>query len=355
MRHYITSLSLVALALLSTTTLSAQPATSDSPHSAVTPAPREGGWMKRHNSFNEKVQANQNNIDLVFIGDSITQGWEGRGKIVWETYYTHRKALNLGIGGDRTQHVLWRLDHGNVEGIAPKLAVLMIGTNNSADERNTAPEMVDGVRAVVKKIRQKLPRTKILLLAIFPRGNEFNDRRGKILQVNQAISRLHDGEFVHYLDIGKHFLTDDGILSPSIMPDYLHLSTAGYGLWAEAIESFVAQQLGDSAVEVDHSNVAGQWSFEIEGPDGPVEAGMTILTKGATLTGSVDMGGRNLPFKSGGQFKNTINIQIVRERPQGGSMTYNMVGTVKGDSIEGEVSTKMGEEKVTIPWFAERR
>lgn len=355
MRHYITMLSLVATTLLSTIAVSAQPAASASQHSAITPAPREGGWMNRHNSFNEKVQAHQNNIDLAFIGDSITQGWEGRGKIVWETYYGHRKALNLGIGGDRTQHVLWRLDNGNVEGIAPKVAVLMIGTNNSADDRNTAPEMVDGVRAVVKKIRTKLPQTKILLLAIFPRGHEFNDRRGKILQVNQAISRLHDGEFVHYLDIGKHFLTDNGILSPSIMPDFLHLSTAGYGIWAEAIEGFIAAHLGDSPVKVDHSEVAGDWSFEIEGPDGPVEASMTIAANGAALSGSVDMGGRNLPFKAGGRFKNKVSIQIVRERPQGGSMTYNLVGTVKGDSIEGEVSAKMGEENVTIPWLAERR
>ena len=96
-------------------------------HSAVTPAPREGGWMKRHDQFNQNVQAHQGDIDLIFVGDSITQGWEGAGKAVWETYYGHRKALNLGIGGDRTQHVLWRLDHGNLEGISPKVAVVMIG------------------------------------------------------------------------------------------------------------------------------------------------------------------------------------------------------------------------------------
>ena len=92
---------------------------------AIVPAPREGNWMKRHDSFNERVK--QGNVDLVFIGDSITQGWENAGKKVWDEFYGKRNAMNLGIGGDRTQHVLWRLDHGNVDGIKPKLAVLKIG------------------------------------------------------------------------------------------------------------------------------------------------------------------------------------------------------------------------------------
>ena len=108
-------------------------------HSAVRPAPRGGGWMGRHESFNERVA--RGNVDLIFVGDSITQGWEGAGKGVWAKYYGERNAVNLGIGGDRTQHVLWRLDHGNVEGIAPKAAVVMIGTNNSGGGRNNAGEM----------------------------------------------------------------------------------------------------------------------------------------------------------------------------------------------------------------------
>src|SRR5262245_25763087 len=80
----------------------------DKPNDAIVPVPRDGGWMKRHDSFNERVK--QGNADLLFIGDSITQGWEGAGKGVWEKFYGKRKAVNLGIGGDRTQHVLWRLD-----------------------------------------------------------------------------------------------------------------------------------------------------------------------------------------------------------------------------------------------------
>src|SRR5438093_9326345 len=110
---------------------------------AVIPVPREGNWMKRHESFNERVK--QGNVDLIFIGDSITQGWEANGKAVWAEYYAKRNAVNLGIGGDRTQHVLWRLDHGNIDGINPKLAVLMIGTNNSGG--NTSEQIAAGVKA----------------------------------------------------------------------------------------------------------------------------------------------------------------------------------------------------------------
>ena len=109
-------------------------ATTGSPakHSAVTPVPGQGKqWLERHEGFNER--ARQGNVDLILIGDSITHGWEGKGKDVWNEYYGKRNAVNLGIGGDRTQHVLWRLYHGNIDGISPKLAVLMIGTNNSGD------------------------------------------------------------------------------------------------------------------------------------------------------------------------------------------------------------------------------
>lgn len=325
-------------------------------HSAINPAPRSGNWMKRHEGFNTKVQANQGNIDLAFIGDSITQGWERSGKRVWEVYYGHRKALNLGTGGDRTQHVLWRMDNGNLDGIHPKVAVIMIGTNNSADDRNTATEMVDGIRAVVKQLRSKLPKTKLLLLGIFPRGDAFNDRRGKILQVNQAISRMHDGEFVHYLDIGKEFIDNDGSLSPSIMPDFLHLSTAGYGIWAQAIEPFIASHLGDSPINPKKVNASGAWTFEIEGPDGMAAGSLNIRKSGNVLKGDISLSpDRVLPFKAGGQFQDFIHFQIVRDRPQGGSMTYNLTGTVDGDSIRGTVSTKMDGQQIDQPWVAKRR
>ena len=222
--------------LLSLAFLTAPAMADDAPaHDAVKPVPREGGWMTRHNSFNERIK--KGDVDLLMIGDSITQGWEGAGKDVWAKYYGDRKAVNLGIGGDRTQHVLWRLDNGNIEGIHPKVAVLMIGTNNSGS--NTSEQIAEGVTAIVNKLKAKLPGTKILVLAIFPRGTDKNDARRKVNEgANAIISKLADDKTVFYLDIGPKFLKDDEAktLSKDVMPDLLHLNKASYETWAESIE-----------------------------------------------------------------------------------------------------------------------
>ena len=213
-------------------------------NSAVKPAKR-GGWvLERFQKMNERVE--QGDADLIFIGDSITQAWEGPGKAVWEKHYAGRKAVNLGISGDRTQHVLWRLDNGNIDGISPKLAVIMIGTNNSNGADNTAAEIADGIRAVVARMRGRLPAMKILLLDVFPRGENPNPQRGKILQVNQIARKLHDGKHVYYLAIGHHFINDDGTISKEIMPDFLHLTPKGYGIWADAIEDKLKELLGEA-------------------------------------------------------------------------------------------------------------
>ena len=153
--------------------------------------------MKLHESFLER--AKEGNIDLLFLGDSITQGWANND--VWKRFYAPRNAANFGIGGDRTQHVLWRLEHGEVDGIHPKVVVLMIGTNNSGS--NTAEEIANGVTAIVKSIREKLPETKILLLGVFPRAEKPGSIRDKLAAVNAQIAKLDDGKTVKYLDIGK--------------------------------------------------------------------------------------------------------------------------------------------------------
>lgn len=202
-------------------------------------------WMGRHNAMNERVK--KGNVDVVFIGDSITQGWEGEGKKVWEEFYAKRNAVNLGIGGDQTQHVLWRLGHGNIDGISPKLAVVMIGTNNA--HSNQPAETAAGIGAIVRTLRAKLPETKILLLAIFPRGADDNDAlRKKNAEVNQRIQRRLQragaGDTVTFLDIGPKFLDPEGKLTKEIMPDLLHLSPKGYQIWAEAIEPDVAKVMG---------------------------------------------------------------------------------------------------------------
>jgi beta-glucosidase len=219
-------------------------------HSAVEPAPRpDRGWQDRQTSLNQRVSEAGEKAQVIFIGDSITQGWEGEGKQVWARYYARRNAVNLGISGDRTQHVLWRLDHGNLEGLKPKAAVVMIGTNNSNAEDNTPGQIAGGVAAIVKKLRDKLPETKVLLVAIFPRGENFNPQRGKLLQANQVLQRLADGKNVLWIDFGYRLVTAEGLIPHDLMPDYLHLTRRGYEIWAQAIEPTLSNVLGDPPVQ----------------------------------------------------------------------------------------------------------
>ena len=232
----------VAVLLSVSSLVQAQP----TEHSAIKPAPRNDKfWQDRAKLLDDRLKETPD-TELLFIGDSITQGWEGQGaKEVWAKYYAGRKAVNLGIGGDRTQHVLWRLEHAPLDGVKPKAAVVMIGTNNSNGDDNTPGQIAEGVAAIVKRLRERLPNTKILLLGIFPRGENFNAQRGKVAQVNQVIARLDDGKSVYYLDIGPKFLANDGILSAEIMPDYLHLSKEGYEIWAAAIEPKLVELLDE--------------------------------------------------------------------------------------------------------------
>ncbi len=205
------------------------------------PKSNEAWWMQRHEKFLERTK--KGDVGLLFIGDSITQGWEQPGQDgkagpaeIWERFYGPRQAANLGIGGDQTGHVLWRLDHGEVEGITPKVAVVMIGTNN-VPSGDSPEDIAAGIKAVVAKLREKLPETKVLLLAVFPRGEKPNALRDRIKEINERISKLDDGgKHVKYLDIGQNFLADDGTLPKDVMPDSLHLSPKGYRIWADAIE-----------------------------------------------------------------------------------------------------------------------
>jgi lysophospholipase L1-like esterase len=209
-------------------------------NTATNPVPRDAKWIARHEGFVK--QAQQGGIDLLFMGDSITDFWRNRGSNVWNTYYAPLHAANFGISADRTQHVLWRIEHGELDGIHPKVVVLMIGTNNTGKEqdhqtiRNTPPQVIEGVTAVVHEIQAKLPETKILLLAIFPRSQRGEPIRDEIKQINLSIAQLDDGKSVTFLDIGPKFLEPDGTLSREIMPDLLHPSEKGYKIWAEAMQ-----------------------------------------------------------------------------------------------------------------------
>jgi lysophospholipase L1-like esterase len=227
---------LLVCVLLITASLCAQ-------HSAVVPAHRLDWWAARHEGVKERVR--QGDVDLLMIGDSITHGWDSGGKEFWEKYYAPRKAVNMGFGGDRTQHVLWRLNNGEIDGISPKLAVIMIGTNNSNGNDNTAEEIADGIKAICAKLRTELPGMKILILAIFPRAPQPCPQREKNARASELASKIADGKMIHYLDINAKFLEPDGTLSKEIMPDFLHPNTKGYEIWAEAMESKIAELMGE--------------------------------------------------------------------------------------------------------------
>lgn len=208
-------------------------------NTATKPVPRND-WMVQHERFN--AIAKKGGVDVVFIGDSITNGWSNAGKTLWAERFVPLKAANFGIGGDRTQHVIWRLQNGNLSGITPKVAVVMIGTNNTGSD--TAPQIAEGIEAVVKEIHTQSPTTKVLLLGVFPRAEKpGHSLRAKIAEINTTIAKLDDGKGVFFLDIGQKFLSEDGTLSKEIMPDFLHLSAAGYKIWADSIQDKLAELL----------------------------------------------------------------------------------------------------------------
>ena len=189
------------------------------------------GFLSAHERFVKT--AREGKAQLLFLGDSITAGWGGNGKAIWTQAFGAWEPANFGIGGDRTQHLLWRIQNGELNGLQPKAAVVMIGTNNVGGD--SAEGIAKGVTEIVETIREKTPGTKILLLAVFPRGQRPNPGREKLKHVNQIIAKLDDGMNVFFFDIGDKFLTPDGLMTEEITPDFLHLSAAGYQIWADAI------------------------------------------------------------------------------------------------------------------------
>lgn len=214
----------------------------DPPNVALRPVPQTPAWWTKHfQQINQEVK-DGGEAELVFIGDSLTALWRFNGRHAWSHYYRHRKALNLGAAGDQIQHTLWRLQHGNLEGLSPRLAVLMIGVNNIYQP---VAHVTSGIGKTIKLLRRKLPRTRILVLGILPYGERPGRQRRKIAQVNTIVSRLADGQWIHVLNIGDLFVNPDGTISQELMPDYLHLTPMGYELWAGAMEPKILELLGE--------------------------------------------------------------------------------------------------------------
>ncbi|GAA4439128.1 platelet-activating factor acetylhydrolase IB subunit [Bremerella cremea] len=224
----------------------AEDAATKEPIEALKPVPRDQWWKTRHEEKLKTIE-NADKIDVVFIGDSITHGWENAGKEVWNENFASMHPLNIGYSGDRTEHVLWRFEHGELDGYKPKVAVIMIGTNNTGHRKEKSEDTAAGVNAIVEKLHEKHPETKILLLAIFPRGATTDDPLRKLNDgANEIIEKdMKDKDYVTFLNINDVFLTDDGVLPKEVMPDLLHPRQAGYKLWADAITPKVKELLGE--------------------------------------------------------------------------------------------------------------
>ncbi len=250
-------LGLVLAAVLSTVAMPVaqgqQPA-----NTAVVPA-QQKGWAARHE---EKVKAARaEKHDLLLIGDSITHNLDlPPFKPVWDQFFAPRRALDLGYSGARTENILWNLQNGELDNQSPKVAVLLIGTNNSDDANypivHTPEQIAEGTQAIVALLREKLPQTKILLLRIFPRTNVYKNgdaERGNArqrfltnLRAAELVARLADGKMVYYLDVNHVFLRLDGSLDPELMPDLLHPSPQGALAWARAMEPTLCELMGDN-------------------------------------------------------------------------------------------------------------
>lgn len=246
----------VAVAQTATPPAPAAPPVKVDASAAIEKKDPNGRFRQMHASFLERAKAGP--IGVLFLGDSITEGWR-KAPHVWEQFYGKLQPANFGIGGDQTQHVIWRIENGELDGIQPKVVVLMLGTNNTS--AHTAEEIAAADKKIVELIRAKIPATKVLVLAVFPRGARKNKegvitpeaiadatkRMAVIEAVNAELAKLDDGTNVRFLDINAQFLGQDGKIPFPIMPDQLHPTAAGYQLWAEAMQPLLEQMLGGAA------------------------------------------------------------------------------------------------------------
>ena len=236
----------LALALLITPALAKE----EDPKLSTTPVIQTSKWalkwwMPRHEAkLKEKTKLGD--VQLVFLGDSITHAWENKGKTVWDENYAPFNALNLGFSSDRTEHVLWRLDHGELDGIEPKAIVVMIGTNNVGHRKEKSAKTAAGIKAILDSIRKKQPQAKVLLLGIFPRGATSDDPMRKLNDAtNEIIKEYAENKLVFYLNINDKFLEKDGTLSKEVMPDLLHPSKSQYKVWADAMAPLLKKLMAD--------------------------------------------------------------------------------------------------------------
>jgi lysophospholipase L1-like esterase len=231
---------LCAYGLLVGLTLPAPASAAPKPDEAPTIArPRRVKWWRaRVRALDQRLQrALKRSTKLVFLGDSITARWRGHGKAVWARHYSKLGALNWGIGGDETGHLLWRLrrKRAALRRLKPKVVVLLIGVNNAFRRDHRPAAIARGVSVCLREVRRTFPKAKVLLLGLFPAGYKPGPLRGKIAAINGRLAKLADGEGVHYADIGARFLSPRKRIAKAIMHDFVHLTERGYGIWAKAM------------------------------------------------------------------------------------------------------------------------
>ncbi len=241
--------SMIAGATLAQQEPTASPSTapaSKKPNAATVPATREGGFMDYHKQYVEAIK--KGGIDIVFTGDSITFQWRNVGQAQWEKFYGSMKAANFGHSGDSTQHLLWRLQNGECDGPAPKVVVLMIGTNNMGGNTFTVEQVAEGITANVTELQKHWPTTKIMLMAITPSGGSTPDKRKKLDDVNKIIAKLDDKQHIFYFDLGPKYMDDKGAVSPSLI-NGLHPTAAGYEIWGTAMKTPLDNLLHDKDLD----------------------------------------------------------------------------------------------------------
>ena len=297
---------------------------------STTPVPRDENWLKRVER--DAAKAKQGGWDVVFIGDSITDFWQNKGKAEWNTYFSPYKALNLGISADRTEHVLWRLDNGQLENNQPKLFVIMIGTNNTGHrplDQEKPEDTVEGIKAILDRLAKKAPKSNVLLLAIFPRGAKPDDPlRIRNEQVNAEIQKFADNKRVFWMNINDKLLEPDGTLSKKVMPDLLHPEAKGYDIWARAITPFIEKTVHTSIVP-DHRLGEEWWKKRFEEKQALVkQGGWELVFMGDSITHGWEGGGRKVWQENFDAYK-TLNLGY------GGDRTEHVLWRLDNGELDG--------------------
>jgi lysophospholipase L1-like esterase len=215
-----------------------------SPACATNAGPRtiEYPWMsveRWNRMFTDQAEsARKGGVDLMFVGDSITEGWP---KPVWDASFGRFRPANFGIGGDHTGNLLWRLRDKRIAGLRPKVVVVLIGVNNFGHCNETPAQVFSGIKAVVATLREQYPAARVLLNAVLPAAQSpASGLRARIVELNRMVATLADGRQVVVRDYGPLLTNQDGSIAPEIMFDFLHLTPKGYQVWADAVRPDIA-------------------------------------------------------------------------------------------------------------------